>query len=268
MNLNRQFSSALLILAIVLLASLVILVPQAFAHEGEHEETAAGSYETPIYIDNMGTIVEYAAVAFLALILISVLFKKKLKDAHKKILFILIALLVISVTAYLVIGSIYLNVVSETKGPIHWHADFEIWICEEEINLKDPKPPLSVLGSPLLHEHNDNRMHVEGVVLQKEDVSLGAFFHVIGGKLSEEQIIVPTNEGIVEKKNGELCNGKPAKLYVFVNGELLPSEEYPSYMIQPYETVPPGDTIKVIFSSLPLEEINPYIKGYGRERRI
>jgi hypothetical protein len=57
---------------------------------------------------------------------------------------------------------------------------------------------------------------------------------------------------------GDFCNEKPAKLYVFVNGNLI---EAPSaYVIAPYEKVPPGDRIKIVFTEKALEEIDPNIR--------
>lgn len=252
-------------LVLLILLLLAFAIP-AFAHEGDHEETEEGYIATPTHIGNIGNVTYYGSIAFLALILISVLFKKRLKEQHKKILFALIALLIITVTVYIVWTSIYINSISETKGPVHWHADYEIWICEEEIDLEDPKLPLNRIGTYVLHDHGDNRIHIEGVVLDKRDVSLGAFFHAIGGKLSKEEMIVPTNQGLIEASEGDLCDGSPGKLYVFVKGKLV--EDHSTYVIQPYETIPPGDTIKVVFSSSSLEEIDPNIKGYDREKRI
>ena len=253
---------------IVVFLIIIILPISVLAHEGEHEEVEKPYVGTPTHIGSIGNVTYYGSIAFLALILIAVLFKKRLKENHKKILFGLITVLTITVTVYIVGTSIYINSISETKGPVHWHADYEVWICEEEIDIVDAKLPLNRIGTYVLHDHGDNRMHIEGVVLDKRDVSLGAFFHAIGGKLSQSEIIVPTNQGLVEASDGDLCDGRgsPGKLYVFVKGKLV---EAPSaYIIQPYETIPPGDTIKVVFSSSRIEEIDPNIKGYDRERRI
>ena len=97
-----------------------------------------------------------------------------------------------------------------------------------------------------------------GVLLMKSDASLDAFFHAVGGELTEEEIKFPAGQGLLSSKNGELCNDKLAKLYVFVNGE--PIEKHADYVIAPYENVPPGDKIKIVFTEKPITEINPHIK--------
>ena len=101
-------------------------------------------------------------------------------------------------------------------------------------------------GVDLTHSHNDNRIHVEGAMLNKKEASLGAFFYAVKGSLSDDGIKIPTDDGLVSKHNGDSCNGVPGKLYVFVNGNLLSNPV--DYVISPYEKVPPGDRIKFVFN--------------------
>ena len=239
---------------------LVIVAPFTFAN-GE----GVGQTVEEVIKGTSITLIFWGSLLLGLLILIALLHKNK-GEREKKVLFGLIVVSVVVVTAYVMGSTIYLNFISVTGGPVHWHADYEIWVCEKEIDIEDPKLPLNRLGTYVLHDHGDNRMHIEGVVLDKRDVSLGAFFHAIGGELSKDELIVPTNQGLVEASEGDLCDGSPGKLYVFVKGKLV--EDPSSYVIQPYETIPPGDTIKVVFSSSSLEEIDPNRKGYDREKRI
>ena len=48
------------------------------------------------------------------------------------------------------------------------------------------------------------------------------------------------------------------QFYVFVNGKQI--HGYSSYVMAPYEKVPPGDRIKNVFTEKPLEEINTHLK--------
>jgi hypothetical protein len=153
---------------------------------------------------------------------------------------------------------LHLNIISLTKGPVHWHADFEIWVCGREIKLSEPKGLSNKQGVDLMHAHNDNRIHVEGVILDKKQASLGAFFHAVGGSLSSDGLKVPADEGLISVHNGDKCNEKPANLYVFVNGNLI--ENPSAYEISHYEKVPPGDRIKFVFTEKQAEEIDPNIK--------
>ena len=198
-------------------------------------------------------------ISFLAII-ISIFYKHK-KEKVKIVLFVTIALPIIIATLYLIGATIYLNIVSETKGPVHYHADFEIWNCNDQINLKVPTGFTNRIGTPIFHEHNDNRIHVEGVIVKKGGIDLSSFFEVVGGFLSNDLLIMPTNSGIIEMKNNETCNGKKAELQVFIykitnpstikkSGFLYKQEklgDFQDYIISPYQNIPPGDCIIIEF---------------------
>lgn len=182
---------------------------------------------------------------------------KKPKAHTKKILFLGIVGAVLVPTLYLISSTIYLNTVSSSKGPVHWHADIEIWACGKEINLKDPTGWSNKIGTATLHEHNDKRIHLEGVVVKPDDASLGKFFRVIDGEISPTSITIPTNEGMVSLQNGMSCDpGQPGELQVFVfqtdkeqhytQQKLVNPGEY---IISPYSAVPAGDCIIVEFDA-------------------
>jgi len=175
----------------------------------------------------------------------------------KIITFSLIVLITVGATIYVVGSTIYLNVISETKGPVHWHADFEVWNCGEKLDLADPSGLANRVGTSTFHEHGDDRIHLEGVVVKYGDVSLHSFFHVIGGQLEDDSLSIPTNDGIIELQNGDQCNGKEGKLQVFVYNVNNPDErkqwvyeqtkldDYENYVLSPFSNVPPGDCIIV-----------------------
>lgn len=111
-------------------------------------------------------------------------------------LFLLMAGAVAASTLTLFGSTIYLNTKSESKGPVHWHADIEFWACGVEIELRDPQGALSnKIGTTTFHEHNDKRIHLEGVVVRKAvDASLVKFMSVTGGYLASDRIAIPLNE--------------------------------------------------------------------------
>ena len=236
---------------------LILVSLIAIAHEADNYDlTPSNRY--PISQFNA---VGYGSLAFFTMIFFIVIFNKSMSDSSKKIAFSLIIIVVASVTIYIVSTTIHLNIVSLTKGPVHWHADFEIWICDREIHIKKPERFLSnKQGVDLLHSHQDKRIHVEGVITDMRSASLGGFFHTIGGSLSNDKVEVPTDYGAAIAKNGESCNDIPARLYVFVNGK--PILNYADYVISPYEKVPPGDRIKIIFTERPLDEANALSAGH------
>ncbi len=185
--------------------------------------------------------------------IISIFYKTK-KENLKKIFFICIITPTIIITLFITGGTIYLNLNSVTGGPVHWHADFEIWNCGEKIDIKNPTGFSNRIGTPVLHEHGDDRIHVEGLVVKNEHINLHSFFDVIGGSITNESFIVPTNQGILNI-NGNDCNGKTSEFQVFVYKIINPNDlknwiyiqekiENPSdYILSPYSTIPPGDCI-------------------------
>lgn len=240
-------------LVLFLILSLLSIY-NVFSHENEEQFDLGHSQLYPL---SQLAVVGYGSVAFGILILIIISFHKVMNELIKRAIYILLAVLVSILTIYLIVTTLHLNIISQTKGPVHWHADFEIWVCDNEIKLSEPKGLSNKQGVDLMHAHNDNRIHVEGVLLDKKQASLGAFFHAIGGSLSSDGLKVPTNEGLIYVHEGDKCNEQPAKLYVFVNGNLIDNPR--DYVIAPYEKVPPGDRIKLVFTEKPVEEINPNV---------
>lgn len=191
--------------------------------------------------------VYYAAAWLLLLAIISLLVHNSQSNSLKHTLFWLMLIPTMLATLYLGVHTVYDNVTSETKGPVHWHADYEVWVCGSKLDLIDPVFPRNKIGSPLLHEHDDDRMHVEGTVSDLDDLSLGSYFNVIGGQLTSTRLVYPTNEGMRTVQNGDFCDGEPATLKVYVNGKL--KQDASSYVLYPSSYVPPGDCIVVSFDT-------------------
>ncbi len=160
----------------------------------------------------------YAAAASLGLLILIAIAVRYPSESLKRILFWSITGIIILTTTALVGMTLYLNQSSVSKGPVHWHADFQVWVCDNKIDLKDPEGLSNSVGSSTLHEHNEDRIHVEGVVVDYTDINLGAFFRVIGGSLTSKSITVPTNEGTKTLISGQKCNNSDdeAVLQTFV----------------------------------------------------
>jgi len=231
-------------------------VSLAHAHEEEPETTR-------ITLESLtSSSLNYVLIAsFIVGVMIIVSFLKKEKTEKQKMaLFLGIIIPVILSTAFLAGSTVYLNLVSATQGPVHWHADFEIWNCGEKLDLIDPEGFLNRVGTSVFHEHGDDRIHVEGVVVDLQNASLHHFFEVVGGELTAESFTVPTNEGMVSVRNGNECKGignvqvfvykitnpDPTKRtgFTFVQQKL---ENFPDYILSPYSNIPPGDCIIVEF---------------------
>ena len=192
------------------------------------------------------TLIQVTAGLIGIVTLLALLFKDSLGQEGKVVFFLIIAISVSFSTVYLAASTVFDNINSETKGPVHWHADYEVWVCGQQLDLIEPQGLRNKIGTPLLHEHNDGRIHVEGTLMRLSDASLGRFFKVIGGQLSNDKLVFPTEDGIlVQKTSEDLCEGKPSTLRVYVNGNRVMDPA--SYIIAPYYFVPPGDCIIVEF---------------------
>lgn len=146
-------------------------------------------------------IIGIASVVLLVLLVTaSQVNKKKSNKKAKKPLFIAIAATIILPTLLLMGSTVYINTISDSKGPVHWHTDIEFWACGQEVELRNPFEFLSnKIGTATYHEHDDKRIHLEGVVIEKEeDASLRKFMTVTGGSITEESIVIPTDDEFIE----------------------------------------------------------------------
>lgn len=218
------------------------------AHEGEEIiEEVVPSLGEVIRANSL----QFSLIALVVILLISLiaLIIKKPQEKIKYLFFGLIVVVVLANTIYLVGSTIYLNQVSATKGPVHWHADYEVWQCGKELELEDPKGLSNKVGSETVHEHNDKRMHFEGVMEDLRHASLGHFFKEVGGSLDSEHFTFSTHEGLTTMKSRQKCGSEPAELQVFVyktEGRTFYQqklEDPADYIISPESQVPPGDCV-------------------------
>jgi len=250
---NFQMKQILpIILLVVILTSTL-----AIAHGEEIEEEL--NLDEIIKISSIWVVI-ISALLIAILTAISILTKKK-TEGKKIFLFMIITIITIIATLYIATTTIYINVISESSAPVHWHADFEIWNCGEFIDLKSPSGISNRIGSSVFHEHNDFRVHVEGVLVEKRHADLHSFFEVIGGSLTKERISIPTNEGLLTLENNDLCNGEKGEIQAFLYRtidseqaqktgfvyEQIKLENFEDYILSPYSNIPPGDCIIIEF---------------------
>ncbi len=196
------------------------------------------------------------AVVLLVVLVTLAAFLRDRFPGSKPWLFWSMAVVVVVVTFILIGSTVYLNTVSLSGGPVHRHADFEMWACGEELELENPSGFLSnKIGTPVLHEHDDKRIHLEGVVVEQRDGSLGKFMEVTGGSITPNSIVFPTNDGKRSYVNGQTCDGQPAELHVFLyqttendRYTLRKLEKPAEYTISDESVVPPGDCIVMEFA--------------------
>ncbi len=249
-------------------------------HTGGTEEPAQAPLFSVAQVESLFVkIVLSATIIIILFVVYALLLQKELeKDTArlnriKAVLFLGIAIPAVLSTLALAAGTIYLNTISATSGPVHWHADYEIWNCGKKMDLVAPTGIMNRVGTSVFHEHNDNRIHVEGVVLDPHDAALGHFFEVVGGALNDDYARVPTDHGIVTLRNGENCNSMPGVLQAFRYRVVNPDDakqwryvqekidEPKNYILAPYGYVPPGDCIIIEFD-LPKEKTDKVCASY------
>lgn len=96
---------------------------------------------------------------------------------------------------------------SVTSTEVHWHAPISYEACGETLNLKDSG------NHSIIHGHDDDQVHVEGLVLSEEDITLAQFFKNAGLNI--------TNTNLEEYKNGDICEntGTPGQVSFKVDGQ-------------------------------------------------
>ena len=195
-----------------------------------------------------------AGILVVLFTVLAMVFHERRGPVTNWLLFLGIAIPVSIATLYSAGTTIALNTMAETRGPVHWHADFEIFVCGKPLDIKSPENILNRVGTSVLHEHGDNRIHIEGVLLRVEDASLGRFFRVIGGYLTGSSLAVPTDKGLVTANNGDLCpDGSPGVLQVFrfspENGRIVQQKlaRFSAHVPAAENKVPPGDCIIIEF---------------------
>lgn len=87
------------------------------------------------------------------------------------------------------------------------------YLCEVELvdpedycdgNTGDPLCAVSDrTGETRYHEHDDGRIHLEGIFKNRKDATLSAFFETFGGELSTTDLAFPTNHGWVNRTEEE-----------------------------------------------------------------
>lgn len=215
------------------------------------------------------------STAIVVLLLIVAALIKEETETQKKLLFWPMTAVILLNTIFISGITIYLNVKSFTKGPVHWHAAFEMHGCDQEINLIDPKGFSNKIGSPTLHEHNDNWIHLEGVPFTEEDASVGKFLNNVGINMTEEEMTIPTNSGTARFKNGDQCNGSAGQVqayvysfeqtagrhYIYTQRKFATIDEFKHYVIKHTGNIPPGDCLIMEFGQ-PKEKTDKLCKIY------
>jgi hypothetical protein len=239
---------------------------------------------------------KYGALAIIFLAGVSIYYEDELNNLEKRLLMngFFLAILVPS---FLAAGAfLHDSQTTWSNGEIHWHADFEVLVendqgAIEELDLVDPAKfcedtshESSYMckindrtGSTEYHEHNDDRIHLEGSFKTRRDASLAAFFEQFKGELTSRKMVFPTNDETVEVRSNDektlkilVQKGVGGSRHWCAVGSDVPEQELcrshgvdatstERYIISPYTQNPSGsspilDNIFIVYDSNSLEE--------------
>lgn len=153
------------------------------------------------------------------LAIISFYFEGDLDDDQKTYIMIGFLASILVPTLYTAGAFVHESQTSWSGGEVHYHADYEILVDQngelERTNLIDPSEFCEGTehestymcdindrtGSTEYHEHNDQRIHLEGIFKTREEASLASFFETFRGELTNSRMVYPTNEGTLEVSN-------------------------------------------------------------------
>ena len=233
-----------------------------WGHEGEEEAIDSSIQLAQTLRENSYNVILLTSAALIVLVVYSIKTKPR-KEKMKRIVFWTIAFFAVGSNLYLAGATIYTNMVSPTGGPVHWHTDYEVWNCGQPLDLIDPTGWDNRVGTWEVHEHNDNRMHIEGTILNMDQASFHHFFEITGGTIEQEGMTYPSVNGDVTLPATGSCNERPAELQVFRLYVTNPESqknwtytqeklEYPEGLekiMAPYSNVPPGDCLIIEYDA-------------------
>ncbi|HEY1074658.1 MAG TPA: hypothetical protein VGE59_03100 [Patescibacteria group bacterium] len=259
----KHFRGAVLIL--FFMAVFALAMP-AFA---AHTPLVADGSDIEAELSSLGLRLVLMTLAGVFVLLLASMAIHKPTELLKRSLFWGITIAVVTTTFVLIFFSVTLNTNSWSKGPIHWHADYQVYACGQQLDLVDPVGLGNKIGTPSRHEHNDNRLHYEGVVLSSGNAKLGSFMEVLGAELTNDSLVFPTNTETVHYHTGDTCSdGTVGEVQVFLyrvgagNVYTQTKLEHPEdYIIRSESAVPPGDCLVIEFGA-PKEMTDHICRSY------
>jgi len=118
---------------------------------------------------------------------------------------------------------------------VHWHSELELSVCGEHFLLPKEAGDLDEQ-----HTHKEpNRLHFHSLTKATEDGELLEPERLRAGGLFEQLDMKFNSECFRDKCNGDLCNGQPGSVKMYVNG--ASSTEFDKYVWKD------GDVISISF---------------------
>lgn len=137
------------------------------------------------------------------------------REARKSMITLVLVLILFVAVAAGIIYALQNKPAMYVDRDVHWHANIELNVCGVPKELPCDTKGSGVVhgkefcGETLMHHHFDGTLHIEGVIPTKEDIMLGRFFDKIGIPFAADKLLNMTN--------GDLCNGVPGVVKMYVN---------------------------------------------------
>lgn len=138
------------------------------------------------------------------------------REARKSTITLVLVLILFVAVAAGIIYALQNKPTMYVDREVHWHSNIEFNICGVPKEIPCDAKGSGVVhgkefcGETLMHHHFDGTLHIEGVIPKKEDIMLGRFFDKIGVPFDKDKLL--------DKKNGDLCDGVPGVVKMYVNG--------------------------------------------------
>ena len=219
----------------------------SFIHNGEEIRKTFD-----VDVTGSSNIEQYVMTAVIGAVAIAALYALRSRKIKKAFIacIIILAMIYISYSLYVVYasGAAQRGVTvcvstTECYWSAHIHAQVEVSTCGQDYRFPIEKGPLD---GPHTHEeknliHFHDRLRFDPVtkeILNPAPLKLGAFF---------DNMEVPFDGNkVLDKMNGDLCNGQSGIVKMFVNGK--PSGDFRDYIWKD------GDKIDIIFDEKPAEQ--------------
>lgn len=237
-----------------------------------------------------------SAAIILLMVLVVCAVASRNRPHYKNPIFTLMVFIVVATTLALGGLAMVLNINSPTGGPVRWGADYQLWACGNQLDLRGPRGLIGDrVGAPTLYEKNDGHIYYTGTPARlPDDASLGKFMQAVGGNISDNTLVVPLDDttgfmgtptaaeliepflstdqnGVTARFiSGQRCGDERAEVQTFAyafnpatNTYSQTKLDHPAtYELSHSRSSPPGDCIIVEFAA-PKDRTDHLCASYG-----
>lgn len=237
---------------------------------------AISRYPDVNFISYVPTVIGLGTVCIIILTALSLYNEESATMRDKNILMTAFIVVVTVPTFFSAAAFVHESQTSWSGGEVHWHADYEVLttVSESEASQMDENDVIETengylarlnlinpsefcegdymcalndrTGTKTFHEHNDNRIHWEGIFAEKEDATLTAFFETFDGKLTSTELAYPISpDTAIEREENQTHQLKVlAKQGEGPDREWKIVDKPENFVAEPYKQ---GDNLNDIF---------------------